>query len=36
MDFEIPDKMKVVIEMINEFVDKEIIPLERDGSFKDF
>ncbi|HOX00260.1 MAG TPA: acyl-CoA dehydrogenase family protein, partial [Deltaproteobacteria bacterium] len=28
MDFEIPDRMKVIIEMINEFVDREIIPLE--------
>jgi acyl-CoA dehydrogenase len=28
MDFEVPDKMKVIIEMIDEFVDKELIPLE--------
>jgi acyl-CoA dehydrogenase len=28
MDFEVPDKMKVIIEMIDEFVEKELIPLE--------
>ena len=28
MDFEVPDKMKVIIEMINEFVDRELIPME--------
>ena len=28
MDFEISDKMKTVIEMIDEFVEKELIPLE--------
>jgi acyl-CoA dehydrogenase len=28
MDFEISDKMKIIIGMINEFVDKEVIPLE--------
>lgn len=30
MDFTVSDKMKVVLEMINEFVDKELIPLEHD------
>jgi len=28
MDFEISEKMKVVLEMINEFVDKELLPME--------
>ncbi len=28
MDFEISERIKVVLEMINEFVDKELIPLE--------
>jgi len=28
MDFEVPEKIKVVTGMIDEFVDKEIIPLE--------
>lgn len=30
MNFEISDKMKIVLEMINEFVDKELIPLEHE------
>ena len=30
MNFEISDKMKVVLGMINEFVDKELIPLEHE------
>ncbi len=28
MDFEISDKMKAVLEMMNEFLEKEVIPLE--------
>ncbi|MFP4474651.1 MAG: acyl-CoA dehydrogenase family protein [Desulfatibacillaceae bacterium] len=28
MDFTITDKMKAILEMINEFVDKELIPME--------
>ena len=28
MDFEVPDKIKVITGMIDEFVDKEVIPLE--------
>ncbi|MBW1899764.1 MAG: acyl-CoA/acyl-ACP dehydrogenase, partial [Deltaproteobacteria bacterium] len=28
MDFEISEKMKVIIGMIDEFVDKELIPME--------
>lgn len=28
MDFEIPERIKTIIEMINEFIDKELIPLE--------
>lgn len=36
MDFEISDKMKAVTGMINEFVDKELIPLEHDFLTKDF
>ena len=27
MDFTVSDKMKIVLEMINEFVDRELIPL---------
>jgi len=30
MDFEVSDKMKVIIGMINEFVDKELMPMEQD------
>ncbi len=30
MDFSIPEKMQVILEMINEFVDKELIPLENE------
>jgi len=36
MDFEIPDKIKAITEMINEFVDKELIPMEREFLGKDF
>ncbi|MCK5783391.1 MAG: acyl-CoA dehydrogenase family protein, partial [Desulfobacterales bacterium] len=28
MDFTVTEKMKVILEMVNEFVDKELIPLE--------
>ena len=28
MDFEISEKMKAILEMMNEFLDKELIPLE--------
>ncbi|MFZ2630006.1 MAG: acyl-CoA dehydrogenase family protein [Desulfosalsimonadaceae bacterium] len=28
MDFAVSDKMKTILEMVNEFVDKELIPLE--------
>jgi len=28
MDFAVSDKMKIILEMVNEFVDKELIPLE--------
>lgn len=36
MDFEISDKIKIIVDMINEFVDKELIPLEPDFLHKDF
>ncbi len=36
MDFSISDKVKAVLEMINEFVDKELIPLETEFLNKDF
>jgi alkylation response protein AidB-like acyl-CoA dehydrogenase len=36
MDFTVSDKMKVVLEMINEFVDKELIPLEHEYLTVDF
>jgi acyl-CoA dehydrogenase len=36
MDFEIPDKIKVITGMIDEFVDKEIIPLEPEFLTKTF
>lgn len=38
MDFTVSDKMKIVLEMINEFVDRELIPLEHEylnGDFRD-
>jgi alkylation response protein AidB-like acyl-CoA dehydrogenase len=36
MNFEISDKMKTIIEMIDEFVDKELIPIEGEFLNKDF
>jgi len=36
MDFEISEKMQTILEMINEFVDKELIPLEPEFVTKDF
>ncbi|HON38782.1 MAG: acyl-CoA dehydrogenase family protein [Desulfomonilia bacterium] len=36
MDFEIPDKIKAITDMIDEFVDKELIPMEREFLGKDF
>jgi len=36
MDFAVSDKMKTITGMINEFVDKELIPLEHDFLTKDF
>jgi len=35
MDFEISDKMKSILELIDEFVDKELIPLEQEFVSKD-
>ena len=38
MDFTISEKMKTILEMINEFVEKELIPLEHEfisGEFRD-
>ena len=36
MDFEVPEKIKVITGMIDEFVDKEIIPLEPEFQTKTF
>jgi alkylation response protein AidB-like acyl-CoA dehydrogenase len=36
MDFAISDKLRTVLEMIDEFVDKELIPLEHEFISKDF
>jgi len=36
MDFEVPDKIEVITGMIDEFVDKEIIPLESEYLSKTF
>ena len=36
MDFTVSDKMKTITGMINEFVDKELIPLEHEFLIKDF
>ncbi|MBF0230335.1 MAG: acyl-CoA dehydrogenase family protein [Desulfamplus sp.] len=36
MDFQVSDKIKIIVDMINEFVDKELIPLEPDFLNKDF
>ena len=36
MDFKISDKMKTIIEMIDEFIEKELIPLEPEFITKDF
>jgi acyl-CoA dehydrogenase len=36
MDFEVPEKIKVITDMIDEFVDKEIIPLEPEYLRKTF
>lgn len=36
MDFTISEKMQTILGMINEFIDKELIPLEHDFLTKDF
>lgn len=36
MDFTISDKIKTIVDMINEFMEKEIIPLEPEFLVKDF
>ena len=36
MNFEISDKMTIVLEMITEFVNKELIPLENEFLNSDF
>lgn len=36
MDFSISEKMQTILGMINEFIDKELIPLEHDFLTKDF
>jgi len=36
MDFTVSDKMQAILEMINEFVDKELIPMENEFRSKDF
>ncbi len=36
MDFEISDKMKTIIEMVDEFVEKELMPLEAEFLNHDF
>ena len=36
MDFAISDRMRTITGMINEFVDKELIPLEHDFLTGDF
>jgi len=36
MDFSISDKMKTILEMVNEFVDRELIPLEPEFNSKGF
>ena len=36
MDFLISDKIKTIVDIINEFVEKELIPLEPEFLVKDF
>ncbi|MGD9819180.1 MAG: acyl-CoA dehydrogenase family protein, partial [Desulfomonilaceae bacterium] len=36
MDFEISEKLKIITGMINEFVDKEVIPLESELHHRTF
>jgi alkylation response protein AidB-like acyl-CoA dehydrogenase len=36
MDFQISEKMQVILEMMNEFVDKELIPLEPEFLNREF
>ncbi|NOY69650.1 MAG: acyl-CoA dehydrogenase [Deltaproteobacteria bacterium] len=36
MDFEISDKMQTILDMVNEFVDRELIPLEPEFTRKSF
>lgn len=36
MDFQISDRIKTIVSMINEFVDKELIPLEPEFMVRDF
>ncbi len=36
MDFTVPEKTKIILKMINEFVDKELIPMEKEVFSHDF
>lgn len=36
MDFKVSDRIEIIVDMINEFVDRELIPLEQDFLHKDF
>ena len=36
MDFSVSDKIKTIVELIDEFVEKELYPLEPDFLSKDF
>ena len=36
MDFAVSEKMKTILEMVNEFVDRELIPLEPEFATRSF
>lgn len=36
MDFSVSEKMQTILDMVNEFVDRELIPLEREFVDRDF
>lgn len=36
MDFSVSEKMQTILDMVNEFVERELIPLEREFVYRDF
>ncbi len=36
MAFDVSDELQTILDMINEFIDKELVPMEHDFLGKDF